>query len=67
VLAFFVAPFFGIGWAVTGALVGRLWGRAGMALPYGPHLAAATVVVLLAKPGFEVLLTRLAGRPMNLP
>lgn len=67
VLAFFVAPFFGIAWAVTGALVGRLWGRAGMALPYGPHLAAATVVVLLAKPGFEVLLTRLAGRPMNLP
>lgn len=67
VLAFFVAPFFGIAWAAAGGLLGRLMGRAGTALPYGPHLAAATVVVVLGKPIFETLLTRLAGHPINLP
>jgi len=67
VLAFFTAPFFGITWALVGAILGRLLGRAGTALPYGPHLAFATVVVLVGKPAYEWALSQLVGGPVNLP
>jgi leader peptidase (prepilin peptidase)/N-methyltransferase len=41
-IAFFVAPIFGLGWALY------LWRRKGRReLPYGPWLAAATLVVML--------------------
>lgn len=65
VLAFFVAPFLGIAWAIGSVFFGRMFKREGTALPYGPHLAAATLIVLLAKPAFETLLSVLAGR--NIP
>ncbi|MCA9306464.1 MAG: prepilin peptidase [Phycisphaerales bacterium] len=62
VLAFFVAPFLGIAWAVGSVFFGKMFKREGTALPYGPHLATATIIVLLAKPAFEVVLSALAGR-----
>lgn len=67
VLAFFTAPFFGIGWAVMGLCFGRLLGRVGTALPFGPHLAAATVLVIYLKPVFEVVLSAIMNRPIDLP
>lgn len=66
-LAFFTAPFFGIAWALFGSTFGRLLKISGSALPYGPHLAAATALVVLAKPLFESLLSWILGEPINIP
>jgi len=67
VLAFFLAPFFGILWAMASVLRSSVFQRQGSALPYGPHLAAAAVVVLYGKPLFERILSLLAHQPINLP
>ena len=66
VLAFFTAPFFGLAWAVLGGLLSRVTKRTGMAIPYGPHLAVASVVVVLAKPLYEAALSALMGGPIDL-
>jgi leader peptidase (prepilin peptidase)/N-methyltransferase len=61
VLAFFIAPFFGILAHVAGAgLAGRLKER-WQHLPYGPHLALASLIVLFGRPGFDRLLESLWG------
>jgi len=39
----------------------------GRAMPYGPSLAIATVLVLLAKPAVELGLSRITGQAVNLP
>ncbi len=66
VIAFFGAAFVGVAWALLGALVGGGFKRA---MPYGPFLAIATLMVLLGKPWVEMLLGRLGGAsgPLNLP
>ncbi|MEC9374200.1 MAG: prepilin peptidase [Planctomycetota bacterium] len=66
-LAFFIAPFFGILWALASVLISGLFRREGAALPYGPHHAAATLLVLYAHPLIELGLSALAGRTINLP
>ena len=58
VVAFFVAPFFGLTWVVAGALAG---GKLRRAMPYGPWLALGTFVVVLGKPVVEAGLTALFG------
>jgi leader peptidase (prepilin peptidase)/N-methyltransferase len=50
-LAFFVAPFFGLAWALV-----LLVRRRQRELPYGPWLAVATLVVLLFYDSFAALL-----------
>jgi leader peptidase (prepilin peptidase) / N-methyltransferase len=70
VLAFFIAPFFGIAWFIFSAIWSRLRkgpGATGTALPYGPHLAAATIVVIYAKPAIEIALSTLMSRTILLP
>ena len=67
VLAFFIAPFFGIAWTVGSVVLSRFGKREGSALPYGPHLAAATMLVLLAKPVVEIGLGWILGEPVDLP
>lgn len=57
-LAFFLAAFVGVFWAIFSQL---LSGKLRRQMPYGPFLAIATVLVLLTKPLFEVLLGRLTG------
>ena len=66
VIAFFLAAFVGVGWAVVARLVG---GRLNRAMPYGPFLAVATVMVILGKPLVELGLGRLLGMggPLSLP
>ena len=66
VLIFFSAAFLGLGWAVLGAVVGGGFRRT---MPYGPFLAAATLLVMLGKPAFEALLRLLWGPlgPSGLP
>jgi leader peptidase (prepilin peptidase) / N-methyltransferase len=41
-IAFFIAPFFGLGWALARLLIHR-----SREIPYGPFLSAATVVVMI--------------------
>lgn len=67
VLAFFTAPFLGLAWAVASVAFRRLFPRVGTALPYGPHLAAGTVLVLYLRPVYEFLLTVISGGAVRLP
>ncbi len=48
-IAFFVAPFFGLAWAVATWIMGRA-GLRERPLPYGPHLCLAVVLVVLGRP-----------------
>lgn len=66
VLAFFGAAFVGVAWAILARIVGGKFNRA---MPYGPFLAVATVLVILFKPAVELGLGRLFSYngPLNLP
>lgn len=63
-LAFFGAAFVGLAWAMIGPLLG---GAARRAMPYGPFLAVATVLVLVFKPWIERLLEVMAGQTVQIP
>lgn len=64
VLAFFLAAFVGVGAeAVRGVFSGGLKRM----MPYGPYLAAATLIVVLAKPLVEIVLGKLGHTTINLP
>ncbi|MFN0012867.1 MAG: prepilin peptidase [Phycisphaerales bacterium] len=69
VLAFFAAAFVGLAWAIIASIGG---GRVRRTLSYGPSLAIATLLVVLAKPLIEMGLNQLVhvppgGKPINLP
>ena len=66
-LAFFTAPFLGLSWAALSLLSSSIFKRAGTAMPYGPHLATATLLVLLLKPLFEWGLTNIFNQPIDIP
>lgn len=46
-IIFFIAPFIGISWTVLTAGISAMTKREVRMIPYGPHLAAATLVVTL--------------------
>lgn len=62
-IAFFLAAFVGLTWALMGAVFGGLRRQ----LPYGPHLAVASVLVLLLKPWIEMGLRAILHTPIDLP
>lgn len=62
-IAFFLAAFVGLAWALIGAVFGGLRRQ----LPYGPHLAVASVLVLLLKPWIEMALRAVLHQPIDLP
>lgn len=66
VLAFFGAAFVGVAWAVVAGIIG---GRFKRAMPYGPFLAIATLLVVVCKPAIEAGLGRIfsLSTPLNLP
>ena len=66
VIAFFLAPFSGILFTIAAPLLGKVL-RTPRVLPYGPHLALATLVIVYAKPLVENLLGLIARTPINLP
>jgi len=69
-LAFFMAPFFGIAWVIGAqamSMMNKDGSRAPTALPYGPHLAMATIFVVLAKPVLETGLSLIMSRTIDLP
>ncbi len=49
---FFLAPFLGLAWVFVTGLVSRFTRKQGRELPYGPHLAVATVLLIFARPAF---------------
>ncbi len=62
VLAFFGAPFFGLTWAIISAGAAKLLKREIKIIPYGPHLAIASVgVMIFREPLLTFLGTRLIG------
>ncbi|MFG0298397.1 MAG: prepilin peptidase [Phycisphaerales bacterium JB047] len=65
-IAFFLAAFVGVAYAIV-AQVFR--GKLSRAMPYGPFLAIATMMVVLGKPVVEIVLGRIFGldAPLNLP
>ncbi len=67
VLAFFIAPFMGLAWVIASLFLAPVFKREGTALPFGPHLALASALALLAKPIFEMALTQLIQKPIPLP
>lgn len=65
-LAFFGAAFVGLAYAVATAIFRKGFRKA---MPYGPHIAVAAVLVIMLKPAVESFLTVLlrASPPINLP
>ncbi|NNF42078.1 MAG: prepilin peptidase [Phycisphaerales bacterium] len=55
IVIFFVAPFSGIAWVFVSMGLSRVFRRFRRELPYGPHLALATVLLVLARPAFQSL------------
>jgi leader peptidase (prepilin peptidase)/N-methyltransferase len=49
-VAFFVAPFIGLGWIAASAVTGRMRGGGRREIPYGPHLAIAVLLVVFLRP-----------------
>ncbi len=64
IAAFFGAAFVGVGWAIVSAIGGK---GAKRAMPYGPFLAIATVLVMVGKPALEWGLNLLLGVPAGVP
>ncbi len=50
IFIFLLAPFFGLTWAVLSMGLSSVFHKKRRELPYGPHLAVATLVVLLCRP-----------------
>lgn len=56
-VAFFIAPFFGLAWTLASVGLARMLKREVRVIPYGPHLAAASlIVIVLREPLFSFLL-----------
>jgi leader peptidase (prepilin peptidase)/N-methyltransferase len=49
-LVFFIAPFVAIGWLLLSAGLGKLLKGGRRELPFGPHLAVATLLLMLGRP-----------------
>jgi len=49
ILIFFIAPFSGLIWAGVSTILAKM-GKQRREIPYGPHLAIAAVIVVLAMP-----------------
>lgn len=62
-VAFFAAAFVGVAYAVASAAANKGTPRA---MPYGPFLAIATVLVVVCKPLLEWVLARLSNGPVDL-
>lgn len=52
ILIFFIAPFSGLLWAASSTVLEKM-GRKQSEIPYGPHLAVATLIVIFARPAVD--------------
>lgn len=55
ILIFFIAPFSGLLWALVSMGLVTVFRKLRRELPYGPHLAVATVVLILCRPAVNRL------------
>ena len=62
VLAFFIAPFIGLTWALASAGAQKLLRRQVRIIPYGPHLAIASVLVIVFHQSLMVRFGMLLGQ-----
>ncbi|MFG0329635.1 MAG: prepilin peptidase [Phycisphaerales bacterium] len=67
ILIFFLAPFLAILWVLFAAVFSRILGKPQRYIPYGPWLAAATIVVMFGDGFLEPFLGALIRLPINLP
>lgn len=68
ILIFFIAPFSGIIWVLVSMGISSVFRTARRELSYGPHLAVATLIVILCRPGIDWLLsTLMPGVPFPQP
>lgn len=51
---FFIAPFLALAWIAGGRILSMFRKGTGSELPYGPHLAMATILVVYARPWLEL-------------
>ncbi len=61
IFVFFIAPFSGLLWVAVSKGLVTLFRKGRRELPYGPHLAAATVVVIACRSAINWLLGMLMG------
>ncbi len=52
VLIFFIAPFSGLLWAAVSTIFAKM-GKQWKEIPYGPHLAVATLLIVFCRPGVD--------------
>jgi leader peptidase (prepilin peptidase)/N-methyltransferase len=52
-LTFFLAPFSGLGWWLLSKLLAPVFKGVRHEIPFGPHLAVATLALLVCRPGIE--------------
>jgi len=64
ILIFFIAPFSGLVGAMLSKGLSAVFKLVKRQLPYGPHLAVATLVVLLCRPGIAALWQAYLSSPM---
>ena len=65
-IAFLVAPFLAIAWFILSTIFASVFNRKGTAIPFGPHLAAASVLIIYGKPLVESGLSLILGRVVDL-
>lgn len=63
VLAFFIAPFLGLTWALLSAGAQKMLRRQVRIIPYGPHLAIASVLVIVFHEPLMAQFSTLLGQP----
>ena len=63
-VAFFLAPFFGLAWALVSAGVGTLLKRQVRVIPYGPHLALASLLLIIFRQPIVGYLDTLLHQPL---
>lgn len=61
ILIFFVAPFSALSMVLIGSGARTLFKTRWHHLPFGPHLAIATIIVIVARPGFNAIMERFWG------
>lgn len=62
---FFLAPFTALAWIALSRLAAMVRRTNGHELPYGPHLAAATVVIIFLRPAVEAFQLALFTPPVH--
>ena len=62
---FFLAPFTALAWIALSRLAAMVRRTTGHELPYGPHLAAATVVIIFLRPAVEAFQHALFTSPVH--